>query len=83
MILSPDFVNLVHPDMIHPAAHVLHEKTFRRAKLRQLRINVWPVNNLPAMEWLLERGVAGLISDFPSFMLSAVGKATVHQVSAL
>ena len=79
VLMKPRFVNLVHPDMIHPAAHVLHEKVFRWAKRRKLRINVWTVNNLPAMEWLLEQGADGLISDFPAVMLSAVGKATIRQ----
>ena len=50
VLMKPRFVNLVHPDMIHPAALVLHEKVFRWAKRRKLRINVWTVNNLPAME---------------------------------
>ena len=79
LLMKPRFVNLVHPDMLHPAAHVLDEKTFRQAKRRNLRINVWTVNNLPAMEWLLERGVDGLISDFPVLMLNAIRKATVRQ----
>ncbi|MEE2876269.1 MAG: glycerophosphodiester phosphodiesterase family protein [Candidatus Neomarinimicrobiota bacterium] len=74
VLMKPRFINLVHPDMLHPADHLVDESVFHLVKRKNLRLNVWTVNNLPAMKWLLEQGVDGLISDFPALMLNAVGK---------
>ena len=40
-----------------------------------MKINVWTVNNMPAMQWLLKKGADGLISDFPALMLKTVYKS--------
>ena len=69
ILKKPRFINLVHPDMLHPSAHLVEKRVFLFAQRKKIKINVWTVNNLPAMEWLLQQGADGLISDFPKLML--------------
>ena len=52
----------------------MNENVIRFAKRKRLRLNVWTVNNLPAMNWLMALGVDGLISDFPLLMLKVSGR---------
>ncbi len=71
LILSkPWFVDLIHPDLIHPEAHLINKKSILYFKKRGLKINVWTVNNIPSKQWLLKNGVDGIISDFPTVLLS-------------
>lgn len=72
ILTKPRFINLVHPDMLHPSAHLVDDKVLLFAQQKKLRINVWTVNNLPAMKWLLKKGADGLISDFPALLPEAV-----------
>ena len=74
ILTKPRFINVVHPDMLHPSAHLMNENVIRFAKRKRLRLNVWTVNNLPAMNWLMALGVDGLISDFPLLMLEVSGR---------
>ncbi len=62
------FVNLAHPDCLHPAAELLTADLAKYARDRGLRINVWTVNNKPAIRWLLNLGVDGIITDRPEFL---------------
>lgn len=72
LLRKPRFVSLVHPDFFHPEAHLVSKDLLRSARDRGMRVNVWTVNNRPAMEWLLRLGVDGLFSDFPELMQLAV-----------
>ncbi|MFQ6605365.1 MAG: glycerophosphodiester phosphodiesterase [Fidelibacterota bacterium] len=58
-------INLVHPDLVHPEAELVTPDLVRRLTEKKLRINVWTVNNIPAVRWLLDRGVSGIITDNP------------------
>ena len=70
LILSkPWFVNIVHPDFIHPEAHLINKRLILFYKKRGLKINAWTVNNIPSKKWLLENGIDGIISDFPTVLL--------------
>ena len=70
LILSkPWLVNIVHPDLIHIEAHLINKELILYYKKRGLKINAWTVNNFPSKKWLLENGVDGIISDFPTVML--------------
>ena len=75
ILKKPRFINLVHPDMLHPSAHLVDKQVVLLARQKKLKINVWTVNNMPAMRWLLKKGADGLISDFPDLMLKAVHKS--------
>lgn len=68
ILKKPRFVDLVHPDMFHPEAHLVTDDLVRFASRKGLPINVWTVNSLPVMYWLLNMGVNGIISDFPHLM---------------
>ena len=71
IILSkPWLVNVVHPDLIHPEAHLINKRLILYYKKKGLKINTWTVNNIPLKKWLLENGVDGIISDFPTVLLS-------------
>ncbi|MCH8012713.1 MAG: hypothetical protein IIA61_12310 [Candidatus Marinimicrobia bacterium] len=72
ILKKPRFVDLVHPDMFHPESHLVTSNLVRFAKRKGLRVNVWTVNNLPAMHWLLDTGIDGIISDFPHLMLETL-----------
>jgi glycerophosphoryl diester phosphodiesterase len=61
------FINLVHPDCLHPTGELCTPDLLRFARERGLRVNVWTVNTSPAMEWLLEQGVDGIITDRPEY----------------
>jgi len=39
----------------------------KHCKERGLSINVWTVNNKPAIDWLYELGVDGIITDNPKY----------------
>ena len=75
ILKKPRFINLVHPDMLHPSAHFVDKKVVLLARRKKMKINVWTVNNMPAMQWLLKKGADGLISDFPALMLKTVYKS--------
>ncbi|MDP6578803.1 MAG: glycerophosphodiester phosphodiesterase family protein [Candidatus Marinimicrobia bacterium] len=72
ILRKPWFINLVHPDMLNPEAHLVTENLVSYAHRKGMRLNVWTVNNYPAITWLLNIGVDGIISDYPHLMLKAV-----------
>ena len=78
ILRKPRFINLVHPDIFHPEVHLVDMNLVRYARRKGLKINVWTVNNLTAMVWLLKLGADGIISDFPELMhdaVSSIGEA--------
>ncbi|MEE9167024.1 MAG: glycerophosphodiester phosphodiesterase family protein [Candidatus Neomarinimicrobiota bacterium] len=72
ILRKPRFINLVHPDVFKPEIHLVNEHLVRYARGKKLSISPWTVNNQPAMEWSLNLGVQGIISDFPGLMHRAV-----------
>lgn len=68
---EPRFIHLVHPDLLHPEGHLVNDGLLAMARRKGLKVNVWTVNNAPAIAWLLRRGVNGIISDFPFLMIDA------------
>jgi glycerophosphoryl diester phosphodiesterase len=61
------FVNLTHPDCLHPRADLVTPDLLRFAQERGLAVNAWTVNSKPAINWLLKNGVDGIITDRPEF----------------
>ena len=57
------FVNWIHPSYIHPRADLLNDELIEYAKNKNLGINVWTVNNIPALEWCRDKKVDGIITD--------------------
>ena len=61
------FVNLAHPDCLHPRADLVTSDLLRFAQERGLAVNAWTVNNRPAINWLLKNGIDGIITDRSEF----------------
>lgn len=61
------FINLAHPDCLHPEAGLVTEDLLRFARQRGLAVNVWTVNNQPAIDWLVKKDVEGIITDRPEY----------------
>lgn len=58
-------INLAHPDCLHLEAGLVSRDLLRYARQRGMAVNVWTVNNQPAIDWLVELGVDGIITDYP------------------
>lgn len=56
---------LARPDCLHPDAEFIDDKLLQFCQKRKMSINAWTVNNLPARNWLREKGVHGIITDNP------------------
>ena len=72
ILKNPWLINLVHPDIFHPAVHLVSNDVLNLCRRKGMKMNVWTVNNLPSMKWLLQLGVDGIISDFHHLMIEAV-----------
>ena len=59
--------NIIHPDCIHPSESLITKNLVKHCKDRGLHINTWTVNNKPAIHWLSELGIDGIITDNPKF----------------
>jgi len=59
-------VNLVHPDFLHPDAELVDDQLMLFCAKHNLAINVWTVNTIPAVRWLLNKGVNGIITNNPN-----------------
>ena len=57
------FVNWIHPSYIHPRADLLNDDLIYWAKEKNIGINVWTVNNMPALQWCRDKKVDGIITD--------------------
>jgi glycerophosphoryl diester phosphodiesterase len=66
---KPYLMNLVHPDLFHPHVVLVTPDLVNRAHRRGLQVNVWTVNNRPAIEYLKSIGVDGIFTDFPELVL--------------
>ncbi|MEL1230653.1 MAG: glycerophosphodiester phosphodiesterase [Candidatus Neomarinimicrobiota bacterium] len=62
-LLYLSFVNWIHPSYIHPRADLLNDELIRYAKEKNLGVNVWTVNNKPAIDWCRDKKVDGIITD--------------------
>ena len=60
-------INVIHPACLHPAAELVSEGLVKFAKHRGLAINVWTVNTKPAIDWLIDLKVDGIITDQTEF----------------
>ena len=60
-------INLARPDCLHPEAGLVTDDLLRFVRQRGLALNVWTVNNRPAIDWLIKRGVDGIITDRPEY----------------
>ena len=68
---KPYFVNLVHPDCLHPHVVVVTPEVVARAHRRGMKVNVWTVNNRPMIQYLASIGVDGVFTDFPELVFQA------------
>lgn len=57
------WTNWIHPDFLHPEFRLVNADLVKFAKERGLGVNVWTVNTRPAIEWLRNLGVDGIITD--------------------
>ena len=63
-------INVVHPDCLHTTAELVSESLMKFAKDRGLAINTWTVNTKPAIDWLINLNVDGIITDQTEFFQS-------------
>ena len=68
---QPYFVNLVHPDVLHPHVIVITPETVDKAHRRGMKVNVWTVDIRPMIQYLESIGVDGIFTDFPDLVLQA------------
>ena len=57
------FVNWIHPSYIHPRVDLIDQELISFARLRNLGINAWTVNNIPSIEWCKSNNIDGIITD--------------------
>ncbi|MCH7613258.1 MAG: hypothetical protein IIB95_00685 [Candidatus Marinimicrobia bacterium] len=56
-------VHVSRADFIHPRSDLVTKRLLQFARKKGMRINVWTVNTKPAIDWLIEQGVDGIITD--------------------
>ena len=56
-------INVVHPDCLHTIAELVSENLVIYAKQRGFSLNIWTVNTKPAIDWLINLKVDGIITD--------------------
>jgi len=57
------FIYIAKPDFLHPISNLVTDRLLRFAKRKGLRVNVWTVNTKPAIDWLIQKEVDGIITD--------------------
>ncbi len=57
------WMHLAHPDCLHPRADLLNNNLIDSCNKKNMSINVWTVNSLPAINYCNRLGVAGIITD--------------------
>lgn len=57
------FIHISRADFMHPRSDLVTNRLLRFARKKGMRINVWTVNTKPAIDWLVEQGVDGIITD--------------------
>jgi glycerophosphoryl diester phosphodiesterase len=58
-------VFIARPDCLHPDAEFVDDDLLKFCQKRKMTINTWTVNNRDAAEWLINKGVQGIITDNP------------------
>jgi len=58
-------VFIARPDCLHPKAEIITDKVIRFCKKRNMRINTWTVNNIHLRDWIIQKGIDGIITDHP------------------
>ena len=61
-------INIVHPDCLHTKAELVSESLVKFAKQRGFSLNIWTVNTKPAIDWLIDLKVDGIITDRIEFL---------------
>ena len=56
-------INVAHPDCLHITAELVSENLVKFAKQRGFALNIWTVNTKPAIDWLIDLKVDGIITD--------------------
>lgn len=79
-LLSPAYQALQIPER-HNGLPVASERLMRTAQARGLNVQLWTINEQPAMRRLLDQGAHGLITDYPDRALQLLGRST--HISAL
>jgi len=79
-LLSPSYQALQIPEQ-HSGLTVASERLMRVAQARGLSVQLWTINEQPAMRRLIDQGAQGLITDFPDRALQLLGRST--RISAL
>ncbi|WP_324733288.1 glycerophosphodiester phosphodiesterase [Pseudomonas paeninsulae] len=79
-LLSPSYQVLQIPER-HSGVQIASPRLLRTAQARGLNVQLWTINEQPAMRRLLEQGAHGLITDYPDRALQLLGRST--QLGAL
>ncbi|MGH8433510.1 MAG: glycerophosphodiester phosphodiesterase [Pseudomonas sp.] len=79
-LLSPSYQALQIPER-SGSLEVASDSLLKTAQARGLNVQLWTINEQPAMRHLLDMGAQGLITDYPDRALQLLGRST--QVSAL
>lgn len=79
-LLSPSYAVLQIPPQ-HSGLDLATPRLVRNAQARGLNVQLWTINEQPAMRRLLQMGVNGLITDYPDRALQLLGRPT--QLGAL
>ncbi len=79
-LLSPSYQALQIPER-SGSLEVASDSLLKAAQARGLNVQLWTINEQPAMRHLLDMGAQGLITDYPDRALQLLGRST--RVSAL
>ncbi|MGH8355100.1 MAG: glycerophosphodiester phosphodiesterase [Pseudomonas sp.] len=74
-LLSPSYQALQIPDR-SGGLEVASASLLETALARGLNVQLWTINEQPVMRRLLDRGVQGLITDYPDRALQLLGRST-------
>ena len=58
-------VFIAQPDCLHPRAEIITDKVIRFCNKRNMRINTWTVNSTHLRDWIIKKGINGIITDHP------------------
>ncbi|MGX5218225.1 glycerophosphodiester phosphodiesterase [Pseudomonas segetis] len=79
-VLSPSYQVLQIPPR-HSGVELASRALIESAKARGLNVQLWTINEQPAMRKLIDLGAQGLITDYPDRALQLLGRST--RISAL
>ncbi len=58
-------VFIARPDCLQPKAELITDTLINFCKKRNMRINAWTVNDIDTRNWLIQKGIDGIITDNP------------------